>query len=577
MLFLPRNKGLQHKRLAARVFLSHLFLGRQPDVKVNLHAASSQRGNEITHLHSFRRDKPSLVQAVAKKFTLHQTVDHVRNCFHRHGVPPGNVFRKLPENVLAPSAGIIDVIALIAVGDVEQALIDIWPEHAEFLPHTSQLGIAEQSYISRPPVQRNFTISARSITSGFQGRKGGVAALCLACLRQNDNVLAELLRNVMLEPVADICDSLTLPCIRVSRKERRLHLIAGLANTEHERTFRLLNLSKGAVRRQHDRVRHAHLLHKRNTAAGRHALRHAVIRQRYAVLGRYRADELHQRVADFGRHEMRLHIDDELLHAQPAAKREHRCGQLGFQQALTRLVAVQLAVQVHAVVIRNMDNEAAADAVLILGTFICAALDVVAHRRKRMYRQRRCRQLVRNAVQRAVCIVAAIAELQMRSRKVYDIFQCFLDHFEYPPIDLRQLDDLGFGVNGRVERLLTGHLRRVLHNDGFRIRTAEQQCAVDRLDRNQLATYLRTDSHAVAVLGRHDGQLDGQRPRLFRLSVEVAAVFHDARQLVGRALTDRAVHHVQNADLLNFAGVIKVTHGCTSPSSHVCRISSDRL
>lgn len=173
--------------------------------------------------------------------------------FPPHGVPPGNVFRKLPENVLTPSAGIIDVIALIAVGDVEQTLIDIWPEHAEFLPHTSQLGIAEQPYISRPPVQRNFTISARSITSGFQGRKGGVAALCLACLRQNDNVLAEILRNVLLEPVADICDSLTLPCIRIRRKECRLHLIAGLANTEHERTFRLLNLGKGAVRRQYNR------------------------------------------------------------------------------------------------------------------------------------------------------------------------------------------------------------------------------------------------------------------------------------------------------------------------------------
>ena len=93
----------------------------------------------------------------------------------------------------------------------------------------------------------------------------------------------------------------------------------------------------------------------------------------------------------------------------------------------------------------------------------------------------------------------------MRSRKVYDIFQCFLDHFEYPPIDLRQLDDLGFGVNGRVERLLTGHLRRVLHNDGFRIRTAEQQCAVDRLDRNQLAaTSARTATLSRFSVGTMD-------------------------------------------------------------------------
>ena len=58
----------------------------------------------------------------------------------------------------------------------------------------------------------------------------------------------------------------------------------------------------------------------------------------------------------------------------PAAKRERRCGQLRLAGTHAS-IAIQLAVRNYcAVVIRNMDSEAAADAVLILGTFICAAL-----------------------------------------------------------------------------------------------------------------------------------------------------------------------------------------------------------
>ena len=95
----------------------------------------------------------------------HQLIDYGGQCFDRHVFQSGGVLAELPQRVLAALAAVGDVVALVAVGNVEQAFVHIRPEHAEFLPCGAQLRVAVQADVARPPVQSNFSVSAHVSTS----------------------------------------------------------------------------------------------------------------------------------------------------------------------------------------------------------------------------------------------------------------------------------------------------------------------------------------------------------------------------------------------------------------------------
>ena len=94
-----------------------------------------------------------------------QLIDYGGQCFDRHVFQSGGVLAELPQRVLAALAAVGDVVALVAVGNVEQAFVHIRPEHAEFLPCGSQLRVTVQADVARPPVQSNFSVSAHVSTS----------------------------------------------------------------------------------------------------------------------------------------------------------------------------------------------------------------------------------------------------------------------------------------------------------------------------------------------------------------------------------------------------------------------------
>ena len=94
-----------------------------------------------------------------------QLIDYGGQCFDRHVFQSGGVLAELPQCVLAALAAVGDVVALVAVGNVEQAFVHIRPEHAEFLPCGSQLRVTVQADVARPPVQSNFSVSAHVSTS----------------------------------------------------------------------------------------------------------------------------------------------------------------------------------------------------------------------------------------------------------------------------------------------------------------------------------------------------------------------------------------------------------------------------
>ena len=95
----------------------------------------------------------------------HQLIDYGGQCFDRHVFQSGGVLAELPQRVLAALAAVGDVVALVAVGNVEQAFVHIRPEHAEFLPCGAQLRVTVQADVARPPVQSNFSVSAHVSTS----------------------------------------------------------------------------------------------------------------------------------------------------------------------------------------------------------------------------------------------------------------------------------------------------------------------------------------------------------------------------------------------------------------------------
>ena len=94
-----------------------------------------------------------------------QLIDYGGQCFDCHVFQSGGVLAELPQRVLAALAAVGDVVALVAVGNVEQAFVHIRPEHAEFLPCGSQLRVTVQADVARPPVQSNFSVSAHVSTS----------------------------------------------------------------------------------------------------------------------------------------------------------------------------------------------------------------------------------------------------------------------------------------------------------------------------------------------------------------------------------------------------------------------------